>query len=396
MTIRNTILTLIFALAGMTPVYGQYFTKLGISLDVRASANIPVVVADPNEPGFSGKLLAGKFPGRKIPTDPIRLIYPLMPGTIDTAAILWYLRPEEISAVPGELNVIVVAIMPDNQKRFYIDGNNDRVFSSSENSFVFRSNEKSRTVKIMIDGTYYPYTLMNPDYLPPAAPSETVGSSKMKWDSGSKKPSLAIDLSSSFFRGNTSLSYYKLSRPDNKITYLADIPGSFRPALGLDFSWHRIHLILQGGYERSAYTNNVMVSSEGDIHYTNYNRGTWPNSRLFAGLTLEYDFSTGRYLFISPFCSYYLSDNDEKHPLESRLQPPEGAEYTDAHASEYGVKLKLPAAPSVVIYISASYSTIYYNAEKYFNDISPGSYTMNQDGFYYGIGMKFRLTGLEY
>ncbi len=395
MSFRNSIITLLLTVAGLTPAYGQYFTKLGISLDVRASANIPVVVADPNEPGFSGQLLADKFPGRKIPTDPIRLIYPLMPGAIDTAAILWYLRPEEISAVPGELNVIVVAIMPDTVKRFFIDGNNDRLFSSSENSFVFRSNEKSRTVKIMVDGTYYPYTLMNPDYKSPAAPSEAIGSSKVKWNSESKKPSLAIDLSSSFFRGNTSLSYNKLSRPNNKITYLADIPGSFRPSFGLDFSWYRVHLILNAGYERSAYTNNVMVSTEGDIHYTNYNRGTWPNSRLYAGLSLEYDFNTGRYLFFSPYCSYYLARNDEKHPLESMLQAPEGAEYTDAHATEYGAKLKLPAAPSVVIYVNLSYSTVYYNAEKYFHDISPGSYTMHQKGFYYGIGVNFRFTGLE-
>lgn len=395
MMTRKTLITLILGIAGLTTASGQYFTKLGISLDVRATANIPVTVADPNEPGFSGQILASIFPGRKIPTEPIRLVYPIMPGAIDTAAILWYLRPEVISAVPGELNVIVVAIMPDNEKRFFIDGNNDRVFSSSENSFVFRNNEKSRTVNIMVDGTYYPYTLMNPDYVPPVTPSETIGSSKKKWASGSKKPSLAIDLSSSFFRGSTSLSYNKLSRPDNVITYLADIPGSFRPALGVDFSWYRIHLLLHGGYERSEYTNNVMVSAEGDNHYTNYNRGTWPNSRLYAALSFEYDFNAGRYLFLTPFCSFSIFSNDTKHPFESRLQAPEGAEYTDARASEYGAKLKLPAAPSVVIYVNISYSTIYYNAEKYFLDITPDSYRMHQEGFYYGIGVNYRLTGHE-
>lgn len=395
MSLRNTIISLILTVAGLAPASGQYFTSLGISLDVRASANIPLVVADPNEPGFSGQLLAGKFPGRNIPADPIRLIYPVISGAIDTAAILWYLRPEEITAVPGELNVIVVAIKPDNEKRFFIDGNNDRVFSTSEYSFVFRKNEKSKAVNIMVDGTYYPYTLMNPDYVPPAAPSETIGSSKKKWDSGSKKPSLALDLSASFFSGRTYLSYYKLSRPENRISYLADIPGSFRPALGLDFSWYRIHLIVYGGYEVSEYTNNVMVSAEGDYHYTNYNRGTWPDSRLFATLSLEYDISTGRYLYLSPYCSFSVLNNDEKYPLESRLEAPEGAEYTDGHATECGVKLKLPAAPTVMIYVSISYSTIYYNAETYFHDITPGSYSMHQQGFYYGVGVNFRFNQLE-
>jgi len=393
MTSRNIIITLIVALSGITPAFGQYFTKLGISLDVRATANIPITVADPCAAGFSGQLLANRYPGRHIPTDPIRLVYPPMPGAIDTAAILWYLRPEEISAVPGELNVILIAIMPDNEKRYFIDGNNDRVFSSSENSFVFKGTEKSRTVQVMVDGSYYPYTFMNPDYTPPPAPSETIGSSKKKWVSNSKRPSLAIDLSGSFFSGSTSLSYNRLSRPDNSITYLADIPGSFRPALGLDFSWYGIHLIIQGGYETTEYTNNVIVSAEGDIHSTYYNRGTWPGSKLFTSLTAEYDISTGKYLYLTPYCSFSRFKNYSQHDFDSWQSDPEGAEYYDAHASEYGAKLKLPATPSVIVYINLSYSTVYYNAGTFFRDIIPDTYQMHQDGFYYGIGCNFRLTG---
>ncbi|MEZ5020809.1 MAG: hypothetical protein R2756_11970 [Bacteroidales bacterium] len=92
--------------------------------------------------GFQGNCWPGNFRGATYLQTLIRLIYPVISGAIDTAAILWYLRPEEITAVPGELNVIVVAIMPDNEKRFFIDGNNDRVFSTSEYSFVFRKMKK--------------------------------------------------------------------------------------------------------------------------------------------------------------------------------------------------------------------------------------------------------------
>ncbi|MEZ4998947.1 MAG: hypothetical protein R2758_16320 [Bacteroidales bacterium] len=43
MSLRNTIISLILTVAGLAPASGQYFTSLGISLDVRASANIPLV-----------------------------------------------------------------------------------------------------------------------------------------------------------------------------------------------------------------------------------------------------------------------------------------------------------------------------------------------------------------
>lgn len=393
MKILKATIIVILSLAGLTQTYGQYFTRLGISLDIKTSANIPVTVVDPNAPGFSGQLLAMKFPGRNIPTDPINLVYPLMPGAIDTAAILWYLKPEEISAVPGELNVIVVAIMPDKGMKFFVDNNNDRFFSSSETSFIFRSNEKSRAVNIMVAGSYYPYTLMNPNYSEPVKPAELIGSSKKSWMSALGKPSFAIDLSASFFRGDASLSYIKSTRPTNTITYLTEIPGSFRPILGLDFSWHRIHLILQGGYERIEYTDNIIISTDGDNQTTYYNRGTWPNAKASASVSLEYDISTGKYLFLTPYCAFSVFHYDTRHDFESRQSIPGDKEYTQAHSTEYGAKIKLPAAPSVIIYVNLSYTTVYFNAEKYFHDLESGSYRMHQDGFYYGVGFNFRLTG---
>ena len=55
--------TLIIANFGILSSYGQYFTRLGIGLDTRTNVRIPVAVADPNDPQFSGELLAAKYPG---------------------------------------------------------------------------------------------------------------------------------------------------------------------------------------------------------------------------------------------------------------------------------------------------------------------------------------------
>lgn len=393
MRLRRGLATLIIANFGVLCSYSQYFTRLGIGLDTRTNVSIPVTVADPNGPGFSGELLAGKYPGRNIPAGKIDLVYPVMPDAADTVAILWYLVPEEISAVPGEMNVIIVEITAENEKKYWIDNNNDRVFSSSETSFIFRSTEVSRPVNIMVAGSYYPYTLFNSDYSPPVAPSDAVRQSKSSREDRKGKPSLAIDLSASFLRADASLSYSKQSRPSNTISYHAMIPGSFRPSIGFDFSWYNFHLLLSGGYEKTKYTENILVSTEGGSQTTSYNSGTWPASRLILTIALEYDISTGRYLYLTPFAAYSTFKNDDRFDFTRSQGASVGAEYTDLKAYDAGIKLKLPVDSGVMIHISLAYSSVYYNAEKYFSDILPGSYRMQMKGFYYGVGLNFNLRG---
>ena len=393
MNYSKAVITLLLLFAGSAPSFSQYFTKLGISLDTRFMADIPIIVADPNEPGLSGELLASQYPGRQIPTDAIELSFPEMNGATDTLAILWYLKPEEITAVEGEINVIVAGFFPDNVIRYYIDSNNDRIFSRSEASFVFRSDEKHRLLRILIAGSYNEYTLMNPNYIVPVTPSDAIKASKSRWVTTSRKPSVAIDISSSFGRGDANLSFAKTVRPSNTITYFADIPGSFRPSLAIDFSWFNFHLLISGGYERIEYTNNIIVSIDGDNSTTYYNRGTWPNSKVFASLAFEYDISAGRYLYLTPYGSLSLFRNDTRYDFDSWQGAPPEAEYTDMHASEFGAKVKLPVSPSLIIYVNLAYATVYYNAEQFFTDVVPGSYRMHQDGFYYGVGFNFRITG---
>jgi len=393
MRLRRGLTTLIIANFGILSSYGQYFTRLGIGLDTRTNVSIPVAVADPNDPQFSGELLAAKYPGLNIPPGKIDLVYPVIPDAADTVAILWYLMPEEISAVPGEMNVIIVEITPGNEKRFWIDNNNDRVFSSSERSFIFRNTEESRPVNIMVAGSYYSYTLLNPDYSPPSAPSETIRQSKSSWSDRKGKPSFAIDLSASFLRADASLSYIKQSRPSNTITYSARIPGSFRPAIGFDFSWYDFHLLLGGGFEKAKYTENILVSTNDGSQTTSYNSGTWPTSRFILSIALEYDISAGRYLYLTPFAVWSNFKNDSRFNFDRYQGSSAGAEYTDSKSYEAGLKLKMPVDRQVIIHLSLAYSSVYFNAEKHFTDVLPGSYRMSMEGFYYGVGVNFSLRG---
>jgi len=395
MRLRRGLATLIIANFGILCSYGQYFTRLGIGLDTRTNVTIPVVVADPNDPQFSGELLAGKYPDLNITAGKIDLVYPLMPDAADTVAILWYLRPEEISAVPGEMNIIIVEITPDNRKKYWFDNNNDRVFSSSETSFIFRNTKENREVKIMVAGSYYPYTIINTDYSPPVSPSISIRIAKSSWHDRSRKPSLAIDLSASSFWGNSSLSYVRQSRPSNTLTYYARIPGSIRPVIGLDFSWYNFHLMLSGGYEKTKYTENILVSTDGGSQSTSYNSGTWPSSRLILTLGLEYDISAGRYLYLTPFGAFSTFKNDTRFAFNRNQGTPAGAEYSDLKTYEAGLKLKLPVDTRVMLHLGLAYSSGHFNAEKYFTDILPGSYNMQMKGFYYSVGVNFNITGLS-
>ena len=92
MRLRRGLTTLIIANFGILSSYGQYFTRLGIGLDTRTNVSIPVAVADPNDPQFSGELLAAKYPGLNIPPGKIDLVYPVIPDAADTVAILRFGR----------------------------------------------------------------------------------------------------------------------------------------------------------------------------------------------------------------------------------------------------------------------------------------------------------------
>lgn len=360
-------------------------------MEITKVINIPGIVADPNDPDFSGTEFAEAYPHLKIPTDRIVLNYPEIRNAIDTLAVLWYLVPIDNQAV-GEMNVILIAISPENVKRYYIDNNNDRAFSSYESSFSFRGDEQKKYVNIEVLGEIYQYTIFNPDYVTPPSASEFFGNNNKVWRSLRKKPVLSAGITTSFGGGKTSLSFVPAEGTVSYQTYSAVIPGTFRPAVGLDFSWFNFHVGVSGGYEYTQYTTTRLNSIIGDLTKVLYNRGLWPKSKLNATVYAEFDIAAGRYLYISPYGSYTFSDIISDDVFDKAFPPSADASYSGGYSTEFGLKMKLPVSPSSMLSFKIGYSSVYLDATEFLPEYKPETYKMDQHLIYYGVGITFRLT----
>lgn len=369
----------------------QFLISVNKGMEITKVISIPGIVADPNDPNFSGAEFADAYPHLKIPADRIILNYPEIKNAIDTVAVLWYLVPTENQAV-GEMNVILIAISPENVKKYYIDNNNDRAFSSYESSFSFRRDEQKRYVNIDVLGETYQYTIFNPDYVTPPSASEFFGNNNRVWKSVRKKPVLSAGISTSFGGGKTSLSFAPVAGTVTYQTYSAVIPGTFRPALRLDFSWLNFHIGASGGYEYTQYTTTTLTSLSGDRNKVLYNRGLWPKSKLNATVYAEYDIPAGKYLYISPYGSYTFSDFISDNVFDKVYHPSTDASYKGGYSDEIGLKMKLPVSPSGMLSFKIGYSSVYLDATEFLPEYKPGSYTMDQHLIYYGIDILFRLT----
>jgi len=391
MRINTFIFAAIFLFAFSLRSECQFLISVNKGMEITKVISIPGIVADPNDPDFSGAEFAEAYPHLKIPTDRIALIYPEIKNAIDTLAVLWYLVPVDNQAV-GEMNVILISISPENTKRYYIDNNNDKAFSSYESSFSFRSDEQKRYVSIEVLGETYQYTIFNPDYITPPTSAEFFGNNNRVWKSVHKKPVLSLGFSTSFGGGKTSMVFSPAEGTVYQQTYRAVIPGTFRPALGLDFSWFNFHIGLAGGYEYTQYTSTTLNSYVGGRNYVFYNRGLWPKSKLNTTVYAEYDIAAGRYLYISPYGSYTLSDITSHEVFDKAFHPSSDAAYSGGYSTEFGLKMKLPVSPSSMLSFKIGYSSVYFDASEFLPDYKPETYKLDQHLIYYGIGILFRLT----
>ena len=190
---------------------GTLYSQFSVTMDYRqVKANeatlVPIIVHDPVGNTYSTAELSRKFPSAKIPVENITVNFPDLSGAVDTASILWYLKPENYSA-KGEINIVLVAITADSVKTFYVDNNNDRTFSDTEEKFSFSREMEKKEVQIKILGNVYKYTLMNPDYTPPIIIISRTKYYAKSWVKASKKPSISFDFSIITGGGDARLSF---------------------------------------------------------------------------------------------------------------------------------------------------------------------------------------------
>jgi hypothetical protein len=379
---------------GNLSVKGQISVSMGYGQStVAVNKEVPITFAYPSANGFSTFDFSKQFPASKIISEEIKVNFPTMSEAVDTAGILWYLKPENYSA-KGEVNIIIIGISADSIKTFYVDNNNDRTFADNEDKFRFKPEDEKRILEIKILGAYSNYTILNPDYKVPATPPSRTKEYYAEWHLHAKKPSVNIDFSFLGGGGDAYLAFDPLTGPIDTYKYFANITGCLRPSVGIDFSWHNVHMLLSGSFERLQYDETVRYGYNDNVTKPtrNYNSGIWNTLKLHAGVSVEYDLGLFRKLWITPLWSYYISKNSDNPVFDRSFYPPANAEYQDMHSTEYGMKLKVPTSERGIIYIKGSYIESWFDASEFLPEYDPASYTVDYHQVFFGVGFQYRLV----
>jgi hypothetical protein len=390
---RITIIIFLLLFVKTGSIIGQISVAMGYRQASEAEmSSVPIVVADPVGNKYSTAELSKQFPSSKIPVEIISVNFPDLRGAIDTASIIWYLKPENYS-VRGEVNIVLVTVNADSVKTFYVDSNNDRTFSDSEEKFSFPFDAEKRDVQIKILGNYYKYTLINPDYKPPVKEASKTGYYSQSWRRASKKPSLNLDFSFLTGGGHARVSYIPVESIVESYVYQAKIVGSIKPTLGLDFSWFNFHIMGFGGYERLQYDETVLYAYSSSIKggkQRYYDRGSWSNSKFHWGVTAEYDIRIAK-VYLSPFATYSRFDNIQDKKFDKAIVPAADAAYREMETKEAGVKLKVPVGDQTLIYVKYAYSKSWFDVTDYILPAEEGTYSVDYTQNFLGVGIQYRL-----
>lgn len=374
-------------------LYGQLSVSMGYRQSTESeTAAVPIVVADPVGNKYSTAELSKQFPSSKIVVETITVNFPELKGAIDTASIIWYLKPENYSA-KGEVNIVLVTITADSVKTFYVDNNNDKTFGDSEEKFNFPKDVEKRDVEIKILGNYYKYTLINPDYKPPVKGASKTGYYSQAWRKASRRPSLNFDFSFLTGGGRALVSYVPSESIVESYVYQAKIVGSIKPVIGLGFSWFNFHIMGFGGYERLQYDETVLYAYSSSIKggkQRYYDRGSWSNSKFHWGLTAEYDIRISK-VYFSPFVTYSRFDNIQDKKFDKSVTTPADAAYREMETKEAGLKLKVPVGERTMIYLKYAYSKSWFDVTDYILPAEEGTYNVDYTQNYIGAGVQYRL-----
>lgn len=391
---RTTLILSILLMGSCLTGYSQISVELGYRQStVAVNTTVPIIVSVPEGNTFSTREFSSQFPSAKIPVEELHVNYPNMQGATDTIGILWFLKPEYYSG-NGEVNIIIIGIGADTLKTFYIDNNNDRTFADNEDKFMFDSDVEKRVLEIKILGSYYNYTLMNPDYAIPAGGPSRTGYYAQVWKSSAKKPSVSLDVSLITGGGDAQISFVPLESIVEKYQYNANIVGCLKPTIGIDFSWYNFHLIINGAFERLQYDETVLYAYSSTIQGNKqrfYDRGNWPTSKLHGGIAAEYDFRVFKF-YVAPVFRYSVYKNIDKNKFDKSVTTaPDGANYHDMHSKEAGLKLKIPVAEKTILYINYMYSQAWFDASEFLPSYDKTTYLVDYKQNYFGIGIKQRL-----
>lgn len=353
------------------------------SYNEQIETSIPMYVTEPVNGIFTTQEFAEQFPHVRILEERFQIDYPVMTGYSDTLYIFWFLRDVAFSD-RGVTNLIVVGLKENGELHYFIDNNNDYIYSGDETSFSFTPEEPSRKIVMTYNGKNE-YLLGNPLYSPPeknlAERVEIIDS----WDIKRRKVNPYFTGAFSFGNGEAAISYVPVNPAVNKLEYFAGIFASLRLSVGVGVEYRGLDLRGWVAAEILDYDEihrNEYVDGDRNVVY---NKGVWMKNKLYAGIEVAYKFKLTQMLFLGPGIGWSWWHTVGNKPIDPELSYDPSARYYNTSTLEYFIKMEILASQSSKIELRLFSSDTSLDAIDFFPDYS-SDYKSRYKQIYFGAG----------
>ncbi|MBD1398608.1 hypothetical protein H9Q13_15655 [Pontibacter sp. JH31] len=369
------------------------------------SADVPVLLTKIRKgSNVDTSPLAQAFPKYRIPSLLLPVALPNLSAYIDTVAVLWYLRNPLRPSV-GVVNVMMIAQKPDGGLVYFVDSNNNGNFMDDGKPFEFKPDEKQRQVEIR-DNRVGEVSLLLQN-LAPTPIVETLESEKKSTRSWSvnetdvnKKFGVHFIGGLSSGSGNATMFYRVKDKPDSdernkSYTYSAKYFASLQTSLGLALSYRNLYIGGSGSYELSQVgeqnlTTRYEKAGKPAQQFLN-NQGSWPYTRVNLTVFAEYDIPLNRTLKFAPKVSYTRYNLLTEHPFKVFGEAKLNDYFLDRYSYSYGGKVKYKASGRTMLFVELYRRVNHFDASSYFPDIVEGSFHMDLEQVYGGIGVQVKM-----
>lgn len=355
--------------------------------------------------------LAQAFPKYKIPAVLLPVALPNLSAYTDTVAVLWFLR-NPIRPSVGVVNVMLIAQKPDQGLVYFVDSNNNGSFLDDGKPFEFNPGEQQRQV-VVRDNRIGEVALLLQNLSPtpvPATVAETPqresrqeeGIDEWRINANDSRKNFGVHfiggLSSG--SGDATMFYRVMDKPDSdernkSYTYSAKYFASLQTSLGLALSYRNLYIGGSGSYELSQVgeqnlTTRYEKAGVPAQHFLN-NQGSWPYTRLNLTVFAEYDIPLTKTLKIAPMVSYTRYNLLTEHPFKIFGEAKLNDYFLDRYSYAYGGKIKYVASGRTMLFVELYKRVNHFDASSYFPDIVEGSFNLELNQTYGGIGVQVRM-----
>lgn len=353
------------------------------SYEEQIETSIPMSVTEPVNGTFSTKEFAEQFHYVRILEERFQIDYPVMEGYSDTLYIFWFLRDVAYSE-RGVTNLIVVGVTENGELHYFIDNNDDYIYSEDETSFTFSPDESNRKIVMTYNGQNE-YLLGNPLYSPPEKNIAEREDIRESWDIKRRRVNPYFTGAFSFGNGDATISYVPSNLTVDKWEYYAGIFSSLRLTAGMGAEYRGLDLRGWVAAEILDYDEVHRYEYIDGERSVVYNKGVWMKNKLYAGIEAAYKFKIGQMLFLGPGISWSWWHTVGNRPIDPELSYDPSARYHKTSTLEYFIKMEILASRSSKFELRLFSSDTSLDATEFFPDYS-SEYKSRYRQIYFGAG----------